>query len=43
VHVGLGASTEQPRVEVQWPDGAREQWSAVTIDRWTTLKQGEGK
>jgi hypothetical protein len=43
VHVGLGASTEQPHVEVRWPDGTREQWSAVPIDRWTTLKQGEGK
>jgi hypothetical protein len=43
VLVGLGASAEHPRIEVQWPDGTREQWSDAAVDRWATLKQGEGK
>jgi hypothetical protein len=43
VLVGLGQSTSAPRVRVVWPDGAAEEWSAVAIDRYTTLKQGDGK
>jgi hypothetical protein len=43
VLVGLGSSSERPRVEVRWPDGTRETWQAVEVDRWTTLKQGEGQ
>ena len=41
--VGLGASNEKPRVQVRWPDGKSEEWSAVDVDRWTTLKEGSGK
>ena len=37
VLVGLGASTETPRVRVRWPDGRAEEWASVAIDRWTTL------
>ena len=40
VLVGLGMSTASPRVRVQWPDGASEEWSSVAIDRYTTLTQG---
>ncbi len=43
VLVGLGASTDRPRVEVRWPDGRSETWTDVAIDRWTTLKQGEAR
>jgi hypothetical protein len=43
VLVGLGASTEAPRVRVQWPDGRAEEWSDMPVDRWTTLKQGSGR
>ena len=42
VLVGLGGSAASPRVQVQWPDGRSEEWSSVAVDRWTTLKQGEG-
>jgi hypothetical protein len=42
VLVGLGDSTETPRVRVRWPNGATEEWTQVPIDRWTTLKEGEG-
>jgi hypothetical protein len=43
VLVGLGDSTEPPRVRVRWPNGTTEEWSEVPIDRWTTLKEGEGR
>lgn len=43
VLVGLGASAGAVRVEVRWPDGRTELWSSVLSDRWSTLKQGEGK
>jgi len=43
VLVGLGQSTSTPRVRVVWPGGATEEWSAVPIDQYTTLKEGDGK
>jgi hypothetical protein len=42
VLVGLGTSTERPRVQVQWPDGSTEEWTDVAIDRYTTLAKGTG-
>jgi hypothetical protein len=41
VLVGLGESTEAPRVRVHWPAGGDEERSAVAVDRWTTLTEGE--
>jgi ASPIC and UnbV len=41
--VGLGDSTESPRVRVRWPDGRTEEWTEVPIDRYTTLKEGSSK
>jgi hypothetical protein len=43
VVVGLGTSARAARVRVRWPDGTAEEWSAPAIDRYTTLKEGEGK
>jgi hypothetical protein len=43
VLVGLGASTEAPRVRVIWPSGHAEEWPSVPIDRYTTLTEGTGK
>jgi hypothetical protein len=43
VLVGLGDGTDPPDVRVHWPDGGVEMWSAVAVDRWTVLKQGEGR
>jgi hypothetical protein len=43
VLVGLGDSTEVPRVRVVWPDGRVEEWPAVAIDRYTTLKEGTAR
>ena len=42
VLVGLGDSDARPTVRVQWPDGAVEEWRDVEVDRWMTLRAGEG-
>jgi hypothetical protein len=43
VLVGLGDAPTLPTVRVAWPDGRSESWTAVPIDRWTTLRQGTGR
>ena len=43
VLVGLGDSTEAPKVRVVWPGGRVEEWMAVAIDRYTTLREGSGR
>ena len=43
VLVGLGTSTEAPRVRVIWPSGRAEEWTSVPVDRYTTLTEGTGK
>jgi enediyne biosynthesis protein E4 len=43
VVVGLGESTEPVRVRIVWPTGQTEDWASVSIDRYTTLRQGEAK
>ena len=43
VLVGLGTSTDAPRVRVVWPDGRVEEWSHVPIDRYTTLVEGSSR
>jgi len=43
VLVGLGDSAEAPRVQVVWPSGRVEEWTAVPVDRYTTLTEGGGR
>lgn len=43
VLVGLGPSTESPRVRVTWPDGRVEEWSDLPIDRYSTLMPGSSQ
>ncbi len=43
VHAGLGTSAAVTAVTVQWPDGARERWTEVSVDRVVTLQRGTGK
>jgi hypothetical protein len=43
VLVGLGPSSGALRVRVTWPDGRSEEWSDVPVDRYSTLKRGEGR
>ena len=43
VLAGLGSDATAPRIRVHWPDGRSEEFGPVTIDSWTTLKQGSGQ
>jgi hypothetical protein len=43
IHIGLGASSGAVAVVVQWPDGARERWTDLAVDRVATLQRGTGK
>jgi hypothetical protein len=43
VLVGLGDSAEAARVQVAWPSGRVEEWTAVPVDRYTTLTEGSGR
>lgn len=40
VLVGLGSDTGINQVRVTWPDGKRETWRNLSIDSYTTLRQG---
>ena len=40
VLVGLGSATTVKEVRVVWPDGSRETWRDLAIDRYVTLLQG---
>jgi hypothetical protein len=42
-HFGLGGSRAVDGVVVQWPDGHRERWRDVAVDRAVTLRRGDGK
>jgi hypothetical protein len=39
---GLGQATRVDAVEVRWPSGLVESYPAPPIDRYTTLREGEG-
>ena len=41
--VGLGQATSVARVRVIWPGGTTEEFDAPAIDRYTTLREGEGR
>jgi hypothetical protein len=43
VLVGLGDTAKIARVRVEWPGGNAEEWTDVPVDRYTTLKEGEGR
>ena len=43
VLVGLGDTARIDKVRVQWPGGNAEEWTDVPVDRYTTLKEGEGR
>jgi len=40
VLVGLGASTSVTEVRVTWPGGRKETWRKLSIDTYTTLREG---
>jgi hypothetical protein len=43
VLVVLGSSTTIDKVRVEWPGGNSEEWTGVPVDRYTTLREGEGR
>jgi hypothetical protein len=43
VLVGIGDAPKIEKVRVEWPDGTTEEWTGVPVDRYTTLKAGEGR
>jgi hypothetical protein len=43
VLAGLGESAAPVQVRVTWPSGHVQTWSEVPADRYTTLKEGEGR
>jgi hypothetical protein len=43
VLVGLGETAKIDKVRVEWPGGNTEEWTDVPVDRYTTLKEGEGR
>jgi enediyne biosynthesis protein E4 len=42
IHFGLGRDTKIDSVEVRWPNGLEEIWKDVAVDRFVTLKEGDG-
>jgi enediyne biosynthesis protein E4 len=40
---GLGDTAKIVKVRVQWPDGNVEDWTDVPVDRYVTLREGEGR
>ena len=43
VLVGLGDTSKIVKVRVEWPSGNAEEWTDVPVDRYATLKEGEGR
>jgi hypothetical protein len=42
LHFGLGAASKIDRVEIDWPSGLKESFSAPSVDRILTLTEGTG-
>ncbi len=42
-HFGLGENPDVEAVAVYWPDGQREAWDKIQVDRIVTLRQGTGR
>jgi enediyne biosynthesis protein E4 len=42
VHFGLGPATKIDKVEIDWPDGAKEFVTVPTTDRFFTVTEGKG-
>ncbi len=42
LHFGLGQSTKVDKVEIRWPDGAKETYQLPGIDRYYAIQEGKG-
>ena len=41
-HFGLGAATKIDWIEIHWPSGITERFTALPVDEIHTLKEGSG-
>ncbi len=42
LHFGLGATTTVDKVEIHWPDGAKESYTLPGVDRYYAIEEGKG-
>jgi hypothetical protein len=42
VHFGLGQATSVDKVEIRWPDGAKETYQLPAVDRYFAIEEGKG-
>jgi hypothetical protein len=42
LHIGLGKHSIVDRLEIRWPDGESVVFEQLNVDRYLTIKQGEG-
>lgn len=42
VHFGLGSTTTIEKLEVLWPDGKKEKFTSLNLDRINTIQRGQG-
>ncbi|NNC82038.1 MAG: VCBS repeat-containing protein, partial [Flavobacteriales bacterium] len=40
---GLGASESISKMSIRWPDGEQEMWTDLEVDRYMTLRPGDGE
>jgi len=43
LHFGLGSATKVSRIEVRWPNGNNESFPGGSVDRFLTLREGQGQ
>jgi enediyne biosynthesis protein E4 len=41
LHFGLGAASKVESVEVRWPNGLRQRWENLAVNRTAALVEGE--
>ena len=42
LHFGIGQATTVDRVEIRWPDGAKESYQLPGVDRYYAIEEGKG-
>jgi hypothetical protein len=42
LHFGLGETTAVDKVEIRWPDGAKETYNLPSVDRYFAIEEGKG-
>jgi hypothetical protein len=41
-HFGLGQNTRVDKLEIRWPDGAKDTYTLPDVDRYFTIEEGKG-